>query len=61
MPTYGFLCLKCNKEHELVMKISEYDPETEYFCPDCGAKMIRVIDSANFQLVGSGWFNSGGY
>jgi predicted nucleic acid-binding Zn ribbon protein len=43
------------------MKMSDYDPAKIYYCPYCHAKLARVILAANFQLVGQGWFNSGGY
>lgn len=43
------------------MKMSVYDPAKPYYCPYCFAQLTRVIKAANFQLVGPGWFNSGGY
>lgn len=33
MPTYCYVCPKCNMEFEIDKKISEYEPHEE--CPEC--------------------------
>ena len=61
MPSYDFECRDCYTEVTLEMKMVDYDPAKDYYCPYCHAKLARVILAANFQLVGQGWFSSGGY
>ena len=40
MPTYEFMCQKCEKPFTLVMSISEY--EKKYFqCPECKGKRVK--------------------
>ena len=43
MPTYEFLCEKCNKPFTLVQSISEYEKKN-FKCPKCkGTKVKQQI------------------
>ncbi|NOX21328.1 MAG: zinc ribbon domain-containing protein [Nitrospirae bacterium] len=53
MPIYEYLCLKCNKELEVVQKFSD-EPLTT--CPECGGQLKKLISSSSFILKGSGWY-----
>jgi len=66
MPTYKFLCRKCNLNLEHELTIRECD-ETEKFpkCPGCRETMTKVWianeNGSGFILSGRGWFKKGGY
>ncbi len=53
MPVYEYKCLKCEKRHEIMQRITE-KPLSE--CPDCGGKMKKIISSTTFVLKGTGWY-----
>ncbi len=40
MPTYEYKCTKCDKQFELVQRITA---EPRKRCPDCRGKVIRLI------------------
>jgi putative FmdB family regulatory protein len=51
MPTYEYLCQKCNKSFELLHSVAEYEEAKKggLKCPKCGnSKVIRQISS--FQV-----------
>ncbi len=51
MPSYDFMCEKCNKKFNLFMTISEYE-KTKIRCPKC--KSTRVKQQITpFQTVTS--------
>lgn len=54
---YVFRCEKCNKTHEVEMKMSEYTSENHH-CHDCDSLMIR--DIGNYG-VNAQWRCSGAY
>lgn len=56
MPTYEYFCKKCNKNFELVQKISEPPLEA---CPTCSGKVKRLLSAPAFALKGSGWYKDG--
>lgn len=39
MPFYKYICKKCDKQHTVMKKISEYDREEH--CPDCNEILVR--------------------
>lgn len=39
MPFYKYICKKCNKQHTVMKKTSEYDREEH--CPDCSEVLVR--------------------
>jgi putative FmdB family regulatory protein len=50
MPTYEFVCEKCNKTFTSAMTVAEYEKKTK--CPKCGGKKVKQIVSS-FQSVTS--------
>ncbi|MFP4087949.1 MAG: FmdB family zinc ribbon protein [Desulfobacteraceae bacterium] len=40
MPTYEFICQKCEKPFSLVMSISEYEKKN-FRCPECKSKRVK--------------------
>jgi putative FmdB family regulatory protein len=53
MPVYEYKCKKCNKEFEVMQKITE-DPLT--VCSSCGGALKKLITNTSFVLKGSGWY-----
>lgn len=54
MPIYGYQCLTCNHQFELMQKMSDPAPSA---CPVCGKPDVRKqLSAAGFQLKGSGWY-----
>ncbi len=48
MPTYEFLCRKCNKPFERIYSLEEYDRQTKkkIKCPNCGSRsVVRQISA----------------
>ena len=57
MPIYEFVCPSCEKEMELILKISESNLET---CPECGGSGLKKKASmTSFTLKGGGWYKDG--
>lgn len=56
MPIYEYECLEKGHRFEAHQKMSE-DPIQ--VCPECGAKVRKLISSAGFTLKGSGWYKDG--
>lgn len=64
MPTYTYKCNQCDKETDVVMKISETEREMQMECSVCEKEtnQTKIITSTGgFSLKGNGWFNKGGY
>ncbi len=56
MPIYEYQCEACNKEMEVLQKISDSPLEV---CPDCGeASLKKKISAVAFRLKGSGWYET---
>lgn len=56
MPTYEYKCFSCNKEFEVVQKITEEPLKT---CPSCqSSNFKRLISSTSFLLKGTGWYKT---
>jgi putative FmdB family regulatory protein len=51
MPTYDFMCQKCEKPFTLIMSISEYDRK-KLRCPKCKSTKVKQQISS-FQVVTS--------
>jgi putative FmdB family regulatory protein len=51
MPTYEFLCEKCQKTFTVIISISEYEKK-DYQCPQCKNKDVKQQISS-FQAVTS--------
>lgn len=50
MPTYDYLCEKCDLEFEVIKSIKEYDGKDQ--CPACG-NIGRRIFTCNVHFVGA--------
>ncbi len=48
MPLYLFECRNCEKLWELLVSLKDYDKVIE--CPDCGAKLKRLITPVLFSV-----------
>jgi putative FmdB family regulatory protein len=54
MPIYEYYCPICQKEFEVLQKISEPDKKK---CPECGkSKLTKQASTTSFQLKGEGWY-----
>lgn len=51
MPTYDWLCEKCDLEFETVQSIKEYDGKQT--CVQCGNPTIRVFKYCKFHFTGT--------
>ena len=51
MPTYEFICEKCEKPFTLIMKISEYE-EKKFQCPKCKSRKVKQ-QITSFQTITS--------
>jgi len=56
MPLYEYGCDKCEREFEILHGINENSPRK---CPECGAKMKKLISLGSFHLKGGGWYKDG--
>lgn len=56
MPIYEYYCQQCDKEMEVIQKISDAVLEE---CPKCqGSEIKKLISAAGFRLSGSGWYET---
>ena len=53
MPIYEYVCEKCDKQMEVIQKITEA-PLT--VCPDCRGQLKKMISNTSFVLKGTGWY-----
>lgn len=53
MPIYEFVCESCGRLEERLQKLSDPPPEA---CPECGARMAKIMSRNSFQLKGGGWY-----
>jgi len=53
MPIYEYVCEKCDKQMEVIQKITEA-PLT--VCPDCKGQLKKMISNTSFVLKGTGWY-----
>jgi len=51
MPTYEFVCQKCNKQFTLVMPISEFERK-KIRCPKCKSTRVKQ-QITSFQVITS--------
>ena len=52
MPTYEFLCEKCNKPFTEILSISEYEKKKKMRCPNCKSTRVKQ-QITSFQVVTS--------
>ncbi len=53
MPIYEYQCTKCEKEFEVMQKMTD-EPLSE--CSSCGGKLKKMITNTSFVLKGTGWY-----
>lgn len=53
MPIYEYACEKCEKQMEVIQKITEA-PLT--VCPECKGRLKKMISNTSFVLKGTGWY-----
>ncbi|NQT56078.1 MAG: zinc ribbon domain-containing protein [Desulfobacteraceae bacterium] len=51
MPTYDFICEKCNKKFTLIISLSEYEKK-KFRCPKCKSTRVKQ-QVTSFQTVTS--------
>jgi putative FmdB family regulatory protein len=51
MPTYDFICEKCNKKYTLIISLSEYEKK-KFRCPKCKSTRVKQ-QITSFQTVTS--------
>lgn len=56
MPIYEYQCQDCDKELEVLQKISDSPLQD---CPDCGEPTLKKkVSAAAFRLKGGGWYET---
>ena len=56
MPIYEYQCTACDKEIEVIQKISDAPLQ---MCPACGESALKKkISAAAFRLKGGGWYET---
>ena len=50
MPTYEYLCPKCDKEIERIVKIAESNKQK---CDDCKTKLVLLMSAPNRPIFKS--------
>ncbi|HBD11953.1 MAG TPA: hypothetical protein DCZ13_07380 [Porticoccaceae bacterium] len=56
MPIYEYTCSSCQRETEVIQKISEGPLE---ICPHCNEKALtKKLTASAFRLSGSGWYET---
>lgn len=46
MPTYDYVCQKCNHEWSQISTLYEHEKRPKPACPKCGSKQVRQKISA---------------
>ena len=63
MPTYTYKCDQCDKETDVVLKMSEMERQMQMECSICEEETSQtkiITATGGFTLKGSGWFGKGG-
>lgn len=53
MPIYKYVCTVCEREVEVLQKMSD---EPLKYCPHCGGKLLKTIGSVGVVFKGSGFY-----
>jgi putative FmdB family regulatory protein len=51
MPTYEFVCEKCDKPFSVILSVSDFE-KRKYRCPKCNGKKVRLQITA-FETITS--------
>ena len=55
MPTYEYMCEKCDHEFEREQRITDAPVKT---CPECRSRRVKkLISRTSFVLKGGGWYS----
>ncbi len=55
MPTYEYMCEKCDHEFEREQRITDPPVKT---CPECRSRRVKkLISRTSFVLKGGGWYS----
>ena len=58
---YSFKCKKCHKQHDIDIKMADYDKEKDnQICPACNGKLERVIEWEGVASHLGGYSDVGG-
>ena len=58
MPEYRWESDQCTYNVIVTMSMKEYNPKEKRYCPDCGVKVRRKIESVGLSF-GKGFFRDG--
>lgn len=53
MPIYKYVCTVCEREVEVLQKMSD---EPLKYCPHCGGKLLKTIGDVGVVFRGSGFY-----
>ena len=53
MPTFDYICQKCQKVTEYILMAADPRPVK---CPECGGKLHKCLSAPAIQFKGSGWY-----
>lgn len=56
MPTYEYICDKCNTEYSKIRSIK--DPDPGYSCDTCNLALTRVYSKVGAVFNGSGFYST---
>lgn len=54
MPIYEYRCDKCGHQFDRLVKMDTPNPE----CPECGSSVKKLLSASNFELKGTGWYQT---
>jgi putative FmdB family regulatory protein len=55
MPTYSYVCKKCEHSFDLWQ---EFSAEPETICPECGGELRKVFGQLGVSFKGSGFYRT---
>lgn len=55
MPLYVYKCKKCDKQHEIFLKLENY--REEQFCPVCGQKLEKIPTIGGIEPDQPSWLD----
>jgi putative FmdB family regulatory protein len=55
MPTYSYVCKKCEHSFDLWQ---EFAADTETVCPECGGELRKVFGQLGVSFKGTGFYRT---